>query len=93
MKVSVISVTWNCAATIEDCLASVAAQTYINRQHVVVDGASTDGTLTLLESKRSQLGVLVSEPDKGIYDALNKGIAHSTGDVVGFLHADDLYAP
>ena len=92
MKVSVISVTWNCAATIEDCLASVAAQTYINRQHVVVDGASTDGTLTLLESKRSQLGVLVSEPDKGIYDALNKGIAHSTGDVVGFLHADDLYA-
>lgn len=75
-----------------DCLASVAAQSYPHREHVVIDGASTDGTVELLESLRSQLGVLISEPDKGIYDALNKGIARSTGDVVGFLHADDLYA-
>lgn len=92
LKISVISVTWNCVATVGDCLASVAAQTHANREHVVIDGASNDGTLALLESKRDQLGVLVSEPDKGIYDALNKGIARSTGDVVGFLHADDLYA-
>lgn len=59
---------------------------------MVIDGASRDGTAELLEGKRSQLAVLVSEPDKGIYDALNKGIARSSGDVVGFLHADDLYA-
>lgn len=92
LKISVISVTWNCVATVGDCLASVGAQNYSNREHVVIDGGSRDGTVELLESKRSQLAVLVSEPDKGIYDALNKGIARSTGDVVGFLHADDLYA-
>lgn len=75
-----------------DCLASVAGQTWLHRQHVVVDGASTDGTLDLLQAHRQQLAVLQSEPDRGIYDALNKGLALATGDVVGFLHADDLYA-
>lgn len=58
----------------------------------MIDGASRDGTFKILEQHRSQLAVLLSEPDEGIYDALNKGIARSTGDVVGFLHADDLYA-
>lgn len=75
-----------------DCLASVAGQTWPHRQHVVVDGASTDGTLEVLQAHRQQLAVLQSEPDRGIYDALNKGLALATGDVVGFLHADDLYA-
>jgi glycosyltransferase len=70
----------------------VAGQSYPTREHVVVDGASKDGTVGLLEQHRAQLAVLVSEPDKGIYDALNKGIARASGDVVGFLHADDLYA-
>lgn len=79
-------------ATVGDCLASVEAQTYPHKQHVVIDGASLDGTAEWLEARRSRLAVLVSEPDRGIYDALNKGITHSTGDVVGFLHADDLYA-
>ncbi len=92
LKISVISVTWNCIATVDDCLASVSEQTYANCEHVVIDGASIDGTAEFLEGKRSRLAVLVSEPDKGIYDALNKGISRSTGDVVGFLHADDLYA-
>jgi glycosyltransferase len=59
---------------------------------VVIDGASSDGTLELLKSRQSQFAVLVSEPDEGIYDALNKGISSSSGDVIGFLHADDLYA-
>lgn len=59
---------------------------------MVIDGASSDGTLSLLEENRGQIAVLISEPDKGLYDALNKGIARSTGDVVGFLHADDVYA-
>lgn len=75
-----------------DCLASVAGQTWPHRQHVVVDGASTDGTLDVLQAHRQQLAVLHSAPDRGIYDALNKGLALATGDVVGFLHADDLYA-
>jgi glycosyltransferase len=92
VKVSVVTVTWNCAETVEECLGSVSQQTWQNREHVVIDGASNDGTVKLLEGRRSQLAVLVSERDKGIYDALNKGIALSSGDVVGFLHADDLYA-
>lgn len=75
-----------------DCLASVAQQTHPQREHVVVDGASTDGTLGVLQAHCGQLAVLQSAPDRGIYDALNKGLAVASGDVVGFLHADDLYA-
>lgn len=70
----------------------MAGQSYSNREHVVIDGASRDGTLAVLQARRSQLAVLVSEPDSGIYDALNKGIAHASGEVLGFLHADDVYA-
>ena len=92
LNVSIITATWNCQDTVADCLASVAGQTWPHRQHVVVDGASTDGTLDVLQAHRQQLAVLQSEPDRGIYDALNKGLALATGDVVGFLHADDLYA-
>lgn len=58
----------------------------------MIDGASTDGSLQVIEKYRDRIGVLVSEPDRGIYDALNKGVARATGDVVGFLHADDLFA-
>jgi glycosyltransferase involved in cell wall biosynthesis len=92
LKISIITVTCNCVSTVGDCLASIAGQTYCHREHVVIDGASTDGTVELLEKSRGELGVLVSEPDQGIYDALNKGIARASGEVVGFLHADDLYA-
>lgn len=91
-KISIVTATWNCAYTIEDCLQSVAAQTWPYREHVVIDGGSKDGTVPLLEKHSEQIGILISEPDKGIYDALNKGIARASGDVVGFLHADDLYA-
>jgi glycosyltransferase len=70
----------------------VAQQTHPHVEHVVVDGASTDGTLAVLQAHRAQLAVLHSAPDQGIYDALNKGLALATGEVVGFLHADDLYA-
>lgn len=92
MKISIITATWNCAGTIADCLASVAGQSYPDREHIVIDGVSSDGTLAILETHRAQLAVLISEPDRGIYDALNKGIAQASGDVIGFLHADDLYA-
>jgi glycosyltransferase len=90
--ISVITVTYNCAATVAACLDSVASQTWTRREHVVVDGASRDGTAELLAARRATLAQLVSEPDRGIYDALNKGLSLVAGDVVGFLHADDTYA-
>lgn len=90
--ISVVTATWNCADTIRDCLDSVASQTYPHIQHVVIDGASNDGTVDVLRLNQHQLAAFVTEPDKGIYDALNKGIAHASGDIVGFLHADDVYA-
>jgi len=92
LKISIITATYNCSPVIADCLASVAAQSYGDVEHVVIDGASTDGTLSVLNAHKNQLTVCISESDGGIYDALNKGIAHASGDVVGFLHADDLFA-
>lgn len=92
MKISVITAVFNNRDTILDCLASVREQTYHDIQHVVIDGASTDGTSDLLHQHRARIDVLVCEPDRGIYDALNKGIVHCSGDVIGFMHADDMYA-
>ena len=91
MKISVITVTYNCAQVVIDCLASVSGQSYSDVEHIVVDGESFDGTMDVLEVHGSQLALLVSEPDAGIYDAMNKGIAFASGDIVGFLNADDFY--
>ncbi len=90
--ISVVTATWNCAKTLPDCLTSVARQSYPRREHVIVDGASTDGTIDVINLYIDQIAKFKSERDKGIYDALNKGIQLATGDVIGFLHADDLYA-
>jgi glycosyltransferase involved in cell wall biosynthesis len=92
ITISIVTATWNCANTLPDCLASVARQSYANREHVIVDGASTDETFNVINQHIGQIATFKCEPDKGIYDALNKGIHLATGDVVGFLHADDLYA-
>lgn len=92
VKISIVTATYNCASTIEDCLRSVAGQQHDEIEHVVIDGASSDQTLPLLRQHAGQIDCLVSEADGGIYDALNKGVALTTGEVVGFLHADDLYA-
>lgn len=92
MKISIVTATYNCAETIVDALRSVSEQTYPYVEHVIIDGASRDGTLDLIESHRTSKVVAFSEPDRGIYDALNKGLARSTGEVVGFLHADDVFA-
>lgn len=92
IKISIVTATYNCAATIGDCLDSVATQTWNAVEHVVIDGASCDSTMALIRSHKNQPAVLVNEPDLGIYDALNKGVARASGDVVGFLHADDIYA-
>ena len=92
MKISVITVCYNSARTLERSLQSVAQQDWSEVEHIVIDGASTDGTREILERFRSRLAYLVSEPDNGIYDAMNKGLAQVTGDIVCFLNADDQYA-
>ena len=92
MKISVITVCYNSAATIEDTLQSVARQTHPDVEHIVVDGDSTDGTWEILERYRHRISKIVSEPDLGVYDAMNKGLRLATGDVIGFLNADDVYA-
>ncbi len=92
MKVSVVTAVWNRAATVGGAIDSVSAQTHPDIEHLVIDGASTDGTLAEVEARRSPGMVVVSEPDRGIYDALNKGLARSTGEVVGLLHSDDFFA-
>jgi glycosyltransferase len=92
MKVSVITVSFNSSRTIADTLASVAAQTHPDIEHLVIDGASSDNTTEIVRRFGTRVARLVSEPDLGIYDAMNKGLALATGDVVGFLNADDLYA-
>ena len=92
VKISIITATRNCADTVADCLASIDAQSYANREHVIIDRASTDATLAVACDQPVDIDLLVSVPDLGFYDALNKGLARSTGDVVGFLGADDIYA-
>ena len=92
MKISVITAVFNRAEFIEDSVLSVQAQTWPNVEHIVIDGKSNDGTIEILEKISSPSTILVSEKDEGIYDALNKGIALATGDVIGFLHSDDYYA-
>ncbi|WP_452229287.1 MULTISPECIES: glycosyltransferase family 2 protein [unclassified Lacinutrix] len=96
MKISIITATYNSGATITSCMASVLAQTYPNIEYVIIDGNSTDNTIATVKQIQSEAPnaniVIQSEPDKGIYDALNKGIALATGDVIGFVHSDDLLA-
>jgi glycosyltransferase involved in cell wall biosynthesis len=92
LRISIVTAVRNAVDTIGDTLDSVAAQSHRRIEHVVCDGMSTDGTSELLRERSSQIHMLVREPDRGIYDALNKALIHCTGDVVGFLHADDVYA-
>lgn len=91
MKISLITVSYNSAATIRSTLDSVAAQCYPNLEYIIVDGGSTDETLEIIESYKDLITICISEPDKGIYDAMNKGVQNSTGDVVCILNSDDFY--
>ena len=94
MKVSIITVTYNRGKTLADTMQSVLAQTYANIEYIVIDGGSTDNTLQVIEQYKPLFGerlIYVSEPDNGIYDAMNKGIKLSSGDVIGILNSDDFF--
>ncbi|BET12278.1 glycosyltransferase family 2 protein [Pandoraea sputorum] len=91
MKISVITVCYNSAKTIEHALRSVATQDFPDIEHVVIDGASKDNTLEVIRAHGQHVAKLISERDRGIYDAMNKGLSHATGDVICFLNSDDRY--
>jgi glycosyltransferase len=92
MKISLITAVLNNKDTIIDAIESVSRQTYKGIEHIIVDGGSTDGTLDTIKRYNGSIARIISEPDGGIYDALNKGIGFASGDVVGALHADDFYS-
>lgn len=92
MKVSIITITYNSSATVEDTLRTVVSQDYPNLEYIIIDGKSKDKTLEIVEKYKHGIAKVVSEKDKGLYDALNKGIKQATGDIIGMLHSDDLYA-
>lgn len=92
MKISIITATYNSACTIRQTIISVNEQTYPDVEHIVVDGVSKDETLEIIYSLPNRVSKMVSEPDKGIYDALNKGIKLAEGDIIGLLHSDDSFA-
>ncbi|HQT24841.1 glycosyltransferase family 2 protein [Daejeonella sp.] len=93
MKVSIITVVYNAVSTIDDSINSVINQTHFPEvEYIIIDGGSTDGTLQILNNYKKYFTVLISEKDEGIYHAMNKGISLASGDIVGILNADDLYA-
>src|SRR5690606_33791533 len=87
----IITIVYNRAHCIAHCIESVQNQTYNNIEHVIIDGGSTDGTTTIIETFKEKLGYYISEKDEGIFDALNKGIKNSTGDIIGILNSDDFF--
>ena len=91
MKVSIITIVYNRKHCIEDCIKSVLNQTYPNIEHIIIDGNSTDGTQDEIENYRDKLAFYISEEDEGIFDALNKGIKNSTGEIIGILNSDDFF--
>ncbi|WP_219223184.1 glycosyltransferase family 2 protein [Pedobacter antarcticus] len=91
MKVTIITVVFNNINTIQHAIQSVISQTYKNIEYIIIDGGSTDGTLEKINEYKDQISQLISEPDKGIYDAMNKGVNRATGDIVAILNSDDFY--
>ena len=91
MKISLLTVCYNSAATIEKTIQSVAQQSYDEVEYIIVDGGSTDDTLAIIQRYPQVVSRWISEPDKGLYDAMNKGIALATGDLVGILNSDDTF--
>jgi len=92
MKISLITVVYNGDAFLQECFNSVRSQTYPNVEYLVIDGGSKDNTLAIIAKNQDQVDYFVSELDKGLYDAINKGIARATGDIIGILNADDMFS-
>lgn len=91
MVVSIITVVYNNARYVRDAIESVLSQDYSNIEYLVIDGGSTDGTVDIIKEYQDRISFFITEPDNGIYDALNKGVVLSTGDVIGVLHSDDQF--
>lgn len=92
LRVSIITVSFNSAKTIEDTIKSVLSQTYPDIEYIIIDGGSIDGTIEIAEKYGDKIAKLISEPDNGIYDAMNKGIKLASGEIIGILNSDDFYA-
>jgi glycosyltransferase len=90
MKITLITVTYNSEKYLSHCIESVQSQTYKNIEHIIIDGKSTDNTISIIKKYESKIAHWVSESDKGMYDAINKGIALATGEVIGILNSDDM---
>ena len=90
MKISIITISFNSGGSIQKTLDSVFNQSYNNIEHIIIDGGSTDNTLAICNTF-SHISKLISEPDNGVYDAFNKGLKLATGDIIGFLNADDVF--
>ena len=91
MKITIITVVFNGAKYIRSAIQSILSQDYDNIEYIVIDGSSTDGTVDIVKEYQDKISVFISEPDEGIYDAMNKGIALATGNVIGILNSDDFY--
>ena len=91
MRISVITVVHNNVENIKDAIDSVHGQTYKNIEHIIIDGLSTDGTVEIVKSYGKKINKFITEKDKGIYDAMNKGITLASGDIIGILNSDDIY--
>jgi glycosyltransferase involved in cell wall biosynthesis len=92
LKISIITVCFNAESTIKSCIESVKSQNYTDIEYIIIDGGSTDKTINIVNNYAHYVNHFISEPDRGIYDAMNKGIKLATGDIVGMLNADDYFA-
>lgn len=91
-KITIVTVTYNCSNILEDTIKSCISQNYIQKEYIIIDGNSNDGTINIIKKYSSNITYWQSEPDKGIYDAMNKGIQHATGDWIIFMNAGDYFA-
>ena len=92
-KISIITITYNSEATLEDTIISVVSQNYNNLEYLIIDGGSKDHTLDIVNKYRDKISLVISEPDKGISDAFNKGIRNATGEIIGIINSDDFLMP